>query len=1427
MREPIDRGMPPPGTTFWRALMYALGFGFGGWMPCLVQASSVSPLPGAPGYVHEVFTVEDGLPAAGIVQALQTRDGFLWLATFDGLVRFDGARFEVFDTERVPALGSNRIVELLESRDGVLWIRTEAGHVVRFAGGRFSACSLPEAGRGGDCRLPQAGASHFTLLAEDRSGTVWVGGRTGLFRISGEALERVPGLELKTGVQAFLQDRSGRLWVGTSEGLWMGKPGRFVRQRLPPDVLGGGVTGLVEDAAGTIWVATKRGVGRFRGGSLRLEVEGSGYLDWDAAGDVWIAAGDRLLRFRNGRFEAILSAEGSMPALVPGRSARVGPGGAVWMAWANALLLNGRPVLRLPPTPAGFTSVTVDREGTVWVPESAPGRLHAVRAARMTTVAEGLTHPSVYPIYEDRDGSIWAGGFGSVAVLPPAAGRFRPLPFPGDPQQTAQAFLRDQSGTFWVGTTQGLHTLDASGRATPAGPEALRTTTVRALYEDARGVLWAGTEIGLFRREPPAQGGRWTWISAADGLPHPWVRVIRETSDGALWLGTNGGGVIQFFPGQFPGQPSEGRFTAITQAQGLSSNLVRGIFPAPDGYLWIATEDAGVNRLDAATLRRPGGPGIAVVSERQGLFSSGVHQIVADNLGNLWMSSNQGIFRARFRDLNAVADGRLARLESVAYGERDGMYNREANGGVQDAGFRDSRGRIWFPTQVGAVRIDPRRALERQVPPQAVVQGLRVGEEEVPLSGGMARLLPHQRTFSFELSAPSFRAPERQRFLFRLIPYDRDWVDAGTRRTVFYTKVPPGEYELQVIASGPDGEWSERPASVKLLIVPRFFETWWFRLTCLVLAAAAVAGVVRLWGARQRAGRERLERLVEERTATMTAQAEKLRELDHLKSQFFANVSHELRTPLTLILGPLGDALEGRFGSVGGDLGRQLATAGRNAQRLLTLVDQLLDVARLDAGRLRLRVRRCDLAAVVRQRVEAMLPLAERREIALSLEVPPEAVEIWCDEAQIEKVLENLLSNALKFTPRGGRVQVALLAPAGADRARLSVRDNGPGIPADQVERVFERFYQVEPMALQWPGVGIGLALSRQLVELHHGSIAVDSTPGEGSCFTITLLRGRDHFPAEIVEEERTERRVLPSSSSFLVPPAVFDTPLPIGLDTMPDLDEDRTTVLVVEDNPEVRAYIRRHLEPDYRVIEAADGAEGLAAARQFVPDLVVSDVMMPGLDGNALFRSLREDPELELVPVVLLTAKASAESRIQGLRDGVDDYLVKPFDPRELKARVDNLIASRKRLLERLGSAAPTAAPQQPLRSLRVSEVHVPAADEAFLARVQRIIEERLGDSELSVEMLADAVGCDRSYLLRKLRALTGETPSGLIRSLRLQRAEQLLRAGAGTVSEVAYGVGFKSVAHFSNAFQERYSERPSAFAARWRPSPPAGGVR
>jgi signal transduction histidine kinase/ligand-binding sensor domain-containing protein/DNA-binding response OmpR family regulator len=1346
--------------------------------------------PGPPGYVHETFGVEDGLPSAGILEALQTADGYLWLATFDGLVRFDGVRFEVFDGERVPALGSNRIVDLLEDRQRVLWILSEQGHLARLAGGRFSACS------GADevvpCNLERAGPADYGRLHRDGAGVVWVGGRRGVYRIDGDRLLEVAALPAGHEVTALESDGSGRLWAGTRRGLW--RAGAAGWERIDLGRWDDHAVQTLAAAAGDeLWLSFEpAGIGRYRQGRLTIEHAEHGEVARGPWGDVWIGLRGRLLRHRCGALETVIDGRPGFHFLHSGRNLVSDPEGGAWWAWTNALFRRGEPVMELPSDFA-ITSLSVDRAGTLWATTNRSGELHAFHRARLSTLVDGLPWPNVYPLYEDRDGSLWAGGH-FLARLPPGAGRFEAVALPVTPAREVRAVLRTRNGRLWLGTARGLFDLGGDAPVPPAQESA----DIFALAEAADGGLWVGTADGLVRRDP---SGPWRPL----GPPRTKVRVIVEDADGTLWLGTDGRGVLRY---------RGGAFTPIDRSRGLSSDLVRAIWPAPGGRLWIATENHGLNRLDPATVDAPGGPEIAVVGRAQGLHSSGVHALVDDRLGNLWMSGNQGISRAVLADLEAVADGDAERVEVVVYDERDGMLGREANGGGQQAGLRDRDGRIWFPTQEGVVRAEPRELVRPEPPPPIHLRSLRAGDLELPLGhGSVVELEPSRRSFTLAYSAPFFRAPERLRFRYRLLPYDEEWVDAGGRREAFYTRVPPGRYRFEV-ATGYEGAWSD-PAELSLHLIPRFFETRGFLAVCLVSAGGLTIGGLRLRGERQRARRRRLERMVEERTATIADQAERLRELDRLKSQLFANLSHELRTPLTLILGSVDDALDGRFGALGEPLAEPLGVAARNARRLLGLVDQLLDVSRLEAGRLELEPRRGDLAGHLLGRIEAFRPLAERRGVKLSAAAPPAPVEAWFDAAQLEKVFDNLLGNALKFTAPGGRVSAILAAPEGGGSAEVTVVDDGPGIPPADLERVFDRFYQAEtPGVEQRSGVGLGLALARQIVELHGGSIAAANAEGGGARFTVRLPLGLGPAPPGVAaaDEPATAGRSASAERAPAepgrIPPAAWagePAPAPEG---EPDPGDDRTTVLVIDDDAEIRAYVRRHLEPRYRVIEASGGAEGLERARRRLPDLVISDLMMPGLDGNALFRTLREDPELELVPVILLTARADAESRLQGLREGIDEYLIKPFDPRELEARVDNLISLRRRLRERLGAP----------RGIEVSAIEATPADRAFLERVQALIEERLDDPDLSVEALAVELGCDRSHLLRRLRALVDETPSGLIRSLRLQRAAQLLGARAGAVNEIAYGVGFKSVAHFSNAFLERYGERPSAFAARHR---------
>ena len=1370
-------------------------------------AGTIVPEPEIPGYVHEVYTLEDGLPKAGINEVVRTRDGFLWVATFDGLARFDGVRFEIFNSERVPALASNRITRLLEDRSGRLWIGTEQHHLIRYTDSVFTACVETTPDRI-ECAAPTSGPGPFGGILEAPDGTLWAAGLLGIRVFEDGAFLHEPSITSDSAIKNHFIDRSGKIWIGTRTEGWRGTRGRFERLDLDPEAI---ITSFAEDLYGNIWIGTLQGIGRFEDGRVRMELP-NGVVTHDAQGTLWAAVGKRLLRSRGEGFEVVVESDHAGLELNSVKTASAGK--ESWVSWGPHLLRGGSLVPGFVGDHDHITSLTRDDQGTLWVPTSR-GELHAFHPERVTTITAGLEFENISPIYEDRDGTLWVGEGSNLAALTPGAKRFHTFPGPiarahGLPSGV-YAMLRDRRGQFWIGS-QGLFAFDGKIYTGPLGP-VKNKFPVRALLEGQDGVLWVGADNRLYRFDP-ALDAPWSEYGIEDGLPDYKVRVLCETPEG-LWLGTNGGGVVLFR------MEEKEPITHIDTRRGLSSDLVRAIWPAPSGHLWIATENRGLNRLDPATIDAPGGPLIKEVSERHGLYSSGVHRMVDDGLGNLWMSSNHGIFRVRLADLEAVADGRLDKLESIVYTERDGMRDREANGGVDQAGLRDRQGRIWFPTMRGVVRLDPRELQETRAPPPVSIIALRSNGKDLDLLTS-TRLTPTQRSFEIDFSAPSFRAPERLRFRYRLVPYDSTWVESGTRRTAFYTQVPPGRYTFEV-AVIEDGVWSEAPARREIEVIARFFETRSFALLCALLLGCAVAGGIRLREARARARELRLEQLVDERTATIAEQAERLRELDRLKSQLFANVSHELRTPLTLLLGPLRDAREGAFGTMGDALKKQLGLAENNAGRLLTLVDQLLETARLDAGRVSLNLRRDDPAAFLRRRVESFLLLAERRGITLQSRLPEEPVTLSFDTDALTKVVDNLLVNALDFAPPGGHVEVMLDLPM-PKTVRLCVSDDGPGIPTDQLELVFERFHQVEgarEAAHDRRGTGLGLALARRLVELHGGTLRAEERTPHGVIFTALLpISATEPIPSAEAEIESTARipdtrvprapvvavtsKVTPNTTPDAAPAGAPDV---APIHPRPQGPEEQALILIVDDHAEIRAYLRRHLEPAYRVCEAADGREALRRARDERPDLVVSDIMMPELDGNAFFRALRADNELDMVPVVLVTAKASPESRLEALDEGVDDYLVKPFDPRELRARIDNLIAGRHRLRERLAEVP---------RGLVVSEIEAAPADQAFLERVHRIIEARLGDYDLSVAELAATLGCDRTYLLRKLRELVDESPSGLIRSMRLQRGEQLLVAKAGTVSEIAYQVGFKTVSHFSNAFLERYGERPKAYAAR-----------
>ena len=1365
-------------------------------------------------YTRENWTVADGLPINTITAIVQTRDGYLWLGTNDGVVRFDGVRFTVYNAGNTPELPSNRIVSLHEDRAAVLWIITEQGHLVRHLNGRFTHIGADSGLRNGAARLTESpdgtlvlattngvgivenarfkslteGTGNDTLdvdagyggAVRRRDGSIWIATRRhGVWRISGGRLEDVTPPEVRgRELLRITEDPQGRLWLSDTRAAWI--EDRAFREVRRPDGPVRNVIAFRYDTRGNrMWMLGHEGVDVATGALARnttLFASGSlllwPTLTFDSAGTAWYANGPELFH----------------------ESSRV-------------VALEGTPGDNLAP--AAILSVALDREGSIWLGTRTSGLVRLKPSIlNVISVREGLLSGNVYPVYEDSWGSVWVGslerGIGRIDAKAgdrvtnfPARTTQGPTP-PDDYPPTPRDFLSDRPDRMWVAALDGIRscTLPAFRcQRDDSSPALANYLGVHALGADAQGRLWAGAANGVLRYE----NGRWERVPGwpLDAIQ---VRAFATTSDGALWIATGGGGIVRH---------ERGRFTQVSARDGLPGDVVRALHVDGDGFLWVGTEGRGLARLDprawgdSTRSRR-----IVSVTTQNGLYDNAIHRILADDADRLWMNTNRGIFWVPRSELVAFAEGRAGEVHSTAYTERDGMRNREGNGGVGSAGTRTKDGRLWFPTQDGVAIVDPRIVTARRVTPPAVVERIVAGDSTIIPSGSPIEIGVDGRNLTIEYTALSLLEPKNLRFRYRLEPYDDNWVDARNRRVAFYTRVPPGSYTFHVQAASPDAEFASLGPGQPLSLAFQPWETLAFRVGAIVLLLAASVSGAAFYTRRVRQQAERLELVVADRTATLrererqlALQNERLSELDRAKSRLFANVSHEFRTPLTLTIGPL-ESVRDQIdkGAVDAKTARSVDMALRNSRRLLRLVNQILDVAKLEAGQMRLQRRPLDLVAFVRATSEAFGPAAQAKGVVLDVDTPASLRGAF-DADAVEKILSNLLSNAVKFTPGGGRVMVTL---AESDAAvMLRVADTGPGIPAEHLPHVFERFYQTDDaLTRAQPGTGIGLALVHELVALHGGTVSVSSGDlAPGAVFTVTLPLGDVDVASDSREAEVDgDLGASPGDDGEAAGTSAGET----NTDDVP-------TLLIVDDSADLRAYVRDQFEGSFRVLEAANGAEGIEVASRELPDVVVSDLMMPDVDGHTLVRTLRASPQTDFLPIILLTAHTAMDQRLLGLEGGADDYLTKPFDTRELSARIDNLIAQRRRLRERFV----TAATPVPAAATVGANPQLSQADQAFVEKVEAAIARHLADPEFGVSELAREVAQERTYLFRRTRQLFGESPSDLIRRARLERGATLLKDTNERVADIAYAVGFNSVSYFSQCFLAANGVSPTVFRA------------
>lgn len=823
-----------------------------------------------------------------------------------------------------------------------------------------------------------------------------------------------------------------------------------------------------------------------------------------------------------------------------------------------------------------------------------------------------------------------------------------------------------------------------------------------------------------------------------------------------LFIATSSGNLIDHF--------EHNRHVSST----IAFSNVRDTYEDAQGQIWIG--GASIDLWQPKTRSFKHYP-----NERFGMTDL-IVPIGNDSLGKLWIrSSGVGVHildpvSGTYKDYDR-SDGVLANVISMSL--------------LPD-------GRVILAGQNGLDIVHP-DSLRREYPaPPVVLTNLTVNDTSSISSQSITKMksfdLPYsQNVLELEFAAIDPGVTHMIRYNYKLEGLEEKWIDPGDRRYVRYPGLSPGKYIFRVKAINKFGRWSNQELALAISIAPPWWRTWWAYTAYGLLIVGLLIGGYRL----------RLRQVYLTQHAEMEHfQAERLAEVDKLKSRFFANISHEFRTPLTLILGPIEQAIEKVQDTT---IKQKLNLVKDNTKKLYGLVNQLLDFSRIESGTMKLQVSKSDIVKFLRRTVMSFESWAERKKIDLQFDSKIEMQEGIFDTDKLEKILNNLLSNALKFTPEGGSVEVvadfmsaglAHNAPMKGAATRITVRDTGPGITAEHLPNIFNRFYRADNSHTV-EGTGIGLALVWEFTQLHHGTVTVESGAGKGTTFTVTIpIDKSTYLPEEIIDvPSETEKTVL------VEPPNV-------QISSAQDISADgKPIVLIVEDNADLRAYIREYMDEDYTVNEAPNGKIGYEIATETVPDIVISDVMMPEMDGIALCRTLKQDVRTSHVPVILLTARAGTDSKIEGLEIGADDYVTKPFDSKELLARVKNLIEQRRQLRKKFSSGV----------VLKPGEVAVTSLDDSLLKKVMGVVEKNLGDENFSVEELAREACLSQRHLARKLQALTNLKPSEFIQYVRLQRARELLEKNVGSVADIAYKVGFGSPSYFSSCFRDRFGFPPS----------------
>lgn len=1051
--------------------------------------------------------------------------------------------------------------------------------------------------------------------------------------------------------------------------------------------------------------------------------------------------------------------------------------------------------------------VLEDHQGNLWVAQD-----------------KGITkieHHSPIGIYDDRSGltgiisSVAVNGGSRDVFVGTTSGLFyldnsdRFQPVPGMTQQCYSLLWAD--GVLLAANGAGIFQVDKERNRN------LSESQCYVLYRShgRESLVWAGTGQGLILLKPSGNNSLpWELAKEFAGIDSE-IRSIAGDGEGNLWLGTPANHVIhvRFHGRDFSGEPEITRYS-------IPGNLnPGGVFAAFAANHATFATSKGLYRFDEGTGKLI--PDLTLGQTYAG-GSTAVFRIAEDKNRCIWFHSRVRNFEAKPGPNGAYLPSQTAFLR-IPNGQVNVIYPDP----VEDV--------VWFGGNDGLIRFDTGLKKEYGTDFPTHIRSVHENGKLVfngCQSAGNLMVFPYKkRNLRISFAAPFFEGEAMTRYRILLEGYDEQWSEPLSESWKDYTNLGSGSYTFRVKGENVyKATGSEAVFSFKIL--PPWYLTWWAMGFYTIFFFLALFLIVKWRSAKLQREKKRLEQIVHQRTAEiedkneqleaqtiqLKEQSEKLTEMDKVKTRFFANISHEFRTPLTLIMGPLEEML-----AAGGEEESEGAKKSylpmmlRNSRRLMTLINQLLELSKIESGKMTIQPSRQNIIPFVKGIVASFEPVVSKSKLEMSFRCKEEEIIVSFEAARMEEVIFNLLSNAVKFTPPGGCITISLTQNPPDEREfpsgslSLSIRDTGPGIARDQVPRIFDRFYQSDGThEHHGKGSGIGLTIVKELVELHHGAIDVHSHEGKGTAFIIRLPLGGEPVQSSQPKQAGTlaEESGAPTGSTISDKIKMIDTPpnLPeSGASGEPAVHETtgKNIILVVEDSADARGYIRTALEPDYRVIEAIDGKEGIAAALDQVPDLIVSDIMMPEVDGFELCRTLKLHVNTSHIPIILLTAKAGEEDVLEGLHTGADDYITKPFNTKILSARIKNLIQQRGHLQQAMDKDM----------TLQPAKIPVSKIDKDFILRFKEVIKNNISDPDFNVEELCRQMDMSQPTLYRKIQALTGESPTEYLRSYRLKRAARLLEEKYGSVIEVALETGFSSAAYFTKCFKKKFHRLPSQY--------------